>query len=175
MKTLVPATIETERLRLRHYTHDDLDALAEMLADAEVTRFVGGQVTKRIDVWAFIARTLGHWVMRGYCPYAVVEKSTGRLVGRIGLLHPETWPDIEIAWTLHKPYWGMGYASEAAKAVGRVGFGDLKARRLISFINAENTPSIRVAERLGAMREGPTDFFPGETVYVYRHEPARFH
>jgi len=175
MKLLVPDRIETERLVLRHYTRDDMDPLAEMLADAEVTKYVGGQLTKRIDVWGHIARTLGHWVMRGYGPYAVEEKSSGKLVGRIGLLHPETWPDIEIAWTLNKPFWGKGYATEAALATGRVGFNVLKAKRLISFINDNNTPSIRVAERLGATRESMTDFFgPTEPVHIYRHDPARF-
>lgn len=175
MKLLVPERIETERLVLRHYTHDDMDALAGLLADAEVTKYVGGQITKRLDVWGHIARTLGHWVMRGYGPYAVEEKSSGKLAGRIGLLHPETWPDIEIAWTLNKPFWGKGYATEAALAAGRVGFGQLKAKRLISLINPNNAPSIRVAERLGAEREGMTDFFgPEDKVYVYRHDPARF-
>jgi RimJ/RimL family protein N-acetyltransferase len=175
MKPLVPETIETERLTLRLYTLDDLDAVERMVAKAEVMKFTGGQITKRLDAWGFIARTLGHWALRGYGMYAVVEKASGTLVGRIGLLNPETWPDIEIAWTLDSAHWGKGLATEAATAVGRVGFHHLKAKRLISLINPNNLPSIRVAERLGATREGMTDFFgPEDKVYVYRHDPARF-
>ena len=175
MKPLVPDTIETERLRLRQFALADMDALGEMLADADVTRYIGGQVIKRLDVWGNMARVLGHWTLRGYGLYAVEEKSSGKLVGRIGLLNPETWPDIEIAWTLNKPYWGRGFATEAARAAGRVGFNVLRAARLISLINPNNAPSIRVAERLGAVREGMTDFFgPEDKVYVYRHDPARF-
>lgn len=175
MKLLVPDAIETERLRLRLYTYEDLDAVARMVAKADVMKFIGGALTKRIDAWAFIARTLGHWMLRGYGLYAVTEKSTGALVGRVGLLNPETWPDIEIAWTIDDTHQGKGYATEAAKAAGRAGFGQLKAKRLISLINPNNAPSIRVAERLGATREGLTDFFgPEDKVYVYRHDPARF-
>ena len=175
MKLLVPDAIETERLKLRLYTYEDLDAVERMVAKADVMKFIGGALTKRIDAWSFIARTLGHWMLRGYGLYAVTEKSTGALVGRVGLLNPETWPDIEIAWTIDDTFQGKGYATEAAKAAGRAGFGQLKAKRLISLINPNNAPSIRVAERLGATREGLTDFFgPDDKVYVYRHDPARF-
>ena len=175
MRLLVPDVIETERLKLRLYTYDDLDAVGRMVGKADVMKFIGGTLTKRIDAWGFIARTLGHWMLRGYGLYAVTEKSTGALVGRVGLLNPETWPDIEIAWTIDDTFQGKGYATEAAKAAGCAGFGQLKAKRLISLINPNNAPSIRVAERLGATREGLTDFFgPDEKVYVYRHDPARF-
>jgi RimJ/RimL family protein N-acetyltransferase len=174
MKPLVPETIETERLRLRQFTLDDCGPVARLIADAEVMRFIGGASTKSWDAWGYVTRTLGHWVLRGYGPYAAVEKATGVFVGRVGFLNPETWPGIEIAWTLARPYWGKGYATEAAAAVARVGFGALKADRLISLIHPENVNSRRVAERIGAVREGPTDYFGAESpADVYRHDPAR--
>ncbi len=174
MTPLVPETVETERLKLRQFTIDDTDAVARMLADPDVMRFIGGAPqTKPWEIWRSLSATLGHWVLRGYGPYAVEEKATGEVVGRIGLLNPVGWPGTEIAWTLAKPAWGKGYATEAAAAVGRVGFGILKADRLISLIHPDNVASKRVAERLGAVRDGVTDFFGGET-YIYRHDPARF-
>lgn len=175
MSPLVPETIETERLTLRQFELGDFAAVGRMVGDVEVMRYVGGQVTKSWDVWGYMARTLGHWTLRGYGPYAVVEKSSGALVGRVGLLNPETWPGIEIAWTLARPFWGKGYATEAAMAVGRVGSRALKAEGFISLVHPDNTSSQRVAERLGARRDGSTDYFGADTpAFVYRHDAARF-
>lgn len=174
MTPLVPETVETERLRLRQFTIGDTEAVARMLADADVMRFIGGAPqTKPWEIWRSLSSALGHWMLRGYGPYAVEEKATGEVIGRIGLLNPVGWPGLEIAWTLNKPAWGKGYATEAAAATARVGFNILKADRLVSLIHPDNVASKRVAERLGAVREGVTDFFGGET-YVYRHDPARF-
>ncbi len=176
MTPLVPETIETERLKLRQFTIEDTAAVARMLADPEVMRYLGGTPqTKDWEIWRSLTATLGHWALRGYGPYAVEEKGTGVVVGRVGLLHPVGWPGVEIAWTLNRPAWGKGYATEAAAAVARVGFGDLKADRLISLIDVRNVNSQRVAERLGAVREGTTDYFGADAItYVYRHDPARF-
>lgn len=174
MGTLVPETVETERLRLRQFTIDDIGAVATILADPDVMRFIGGAPqTKPWEIWRSLSATLGHWTLRGYGPYAVEVKETGEVVGRIGLLNPVGWPNLEIAWTLAKSGWGKGYATEAAAAVGRVGFNILKADKLVSLIHPDNVASKRVAERLGAVRDGVTDFFGGET-YIYRHDPARF-
>jgi RimJ/RimL family protein N-acetyltransferase len=176
MKPLVPETVETERLKLRQLTLDDIDAVAAMLGDPDVMRFIGGTPqTKPWEIWRSLTATLGHWVLRGYGPYAVEEKATGKVVGRIGLINPETWPGIEIAWTLAKAGWGKGYATEAATAVARVGFGILKADRLISLIHPDNVKSQKVAERLGAVRDGTSDYFGADNpAIVYRHDPARY-
>jgi RimJ/RimL family protein N-acetyltransferase len=176
MKPLVPETIETERLKLRQYTIEDTDAVARMIGDAEVMKFLGGQTqTKPWEIWRSLAATLGHWVMRGYGSYAVEEKAGGKVVGRIGLLNPVGWPALELAWTLERAGWGKGYATEAAGAVGRVAVKHLKPERLISLIHPENRASQRVAERLGATHESTTDYFGTDSpAYIYRHDLARF-
>ena len=176
MTPLVPETIETERLKLRQFTIEDTAAVAGMLADPEVMRYVGGSPqTKDWEIWRSITSALGHWALRGYGPYAVEETASGKVVGRIGLLNPVGWPGVEIAWTLARAAWGKGYATEAAAAVARVGFGALKADRLISLIDLKNVNSQKVADRLGAVREGTTDYFGADAIaYVYRHDPARF-
>lgn len=176
MAPLIPETVETERLTLRPFAIADFDAYGRMVGDAEVMRFIGGApLVKSWEVWRNFSAVVGHWALRGYGLYAVVEKKTGDLVGRVGLLNPIGWPGVEIAWTLCRDCWGKGYATEAAAAIGRVGFGHLEADRLISLIHLDNIASQRVAERLGAVRDGTTDFFgPGTPTYVYRHDPARF-
>jgi RimJ/RimL family protein N-acetyltransferase len=141
-------TIETERLVLRGFRNDDLDAYAEMMADPEVQRFLGG-VQARVDAWRGMTSVLGHWALRGFGLWAVERKSDRALIGRVGVQYPEGWPSTEIAWTLGRPYWGQGYATEAAKASLDFGFKATAVPKLISLIDPENHPSQRVALRLG--------------------------
>lgn len=97
---------------------------------------------------------VGHWQLRGFGVWAVEERASDALVGRVGLHFPEGWPDRELAWTLARPYWGRGYALEAARAALAHAFGPLGWHRVISLIDPDNHRSIRLAERLGERREG---------------------
>jgi RimJ/RimL family protein N-acetyltransferase len=109
--------IETPRLLLRMLRGSDLDAYAEMCADPEVMRYLGdGQPLSRSEAWRHLAMVLGHWRLRGYGFWAVEERSSGELVGRVGCWRPEGWPGFEVGWTLRRAYWGRGYATEAARA-----------------------------------------------------------
>lgn len=148
-------TLETERLLLRPFRDEDLDAYAAMCADPEVMRYLGGRsVLNREDAWRQMAMFVGHWQLRGFGVWAVAERASGTLVGRVGLHFPEGWPDREIAWTLARPYWGCGFALEAARAALAYAFGPLDWQRAISLIDPDNRRSIRLAERLGERFEG---------------------
>jgi RimJ/RimL family protein N-acetyltransferase len=143
-------TLETERLLLRPFRDDDIDAYAAMCAHPEVMRYIGGRsVLSREDAWRQMAMIVGHWQLRGFGLWAVEERASGSLVGRVGLYYPEGWPDREVAWTLARPYWGRGFALEAARAALGHAFGRLGWHRAISLIDPENHRSIRLAERLG--------------------------
>jgi len=140
--------LETARLTLREWRADDFDSLAQFYADAAVMKFLGG-VMERTDAWRALAGAMGHWGMRGYGTWAVERKSDRALVGRVGLIHPEGWPAVEVGWTLGRPYWGQGYASEAAAAALDYAFLTQPVDRMISCIDPENTPSQAVAQRIG--------------------------
>jgi RimJ/RimL family protein N-acetyltransferase len=147
-------TLETERLRLRGWRDDDLDAYAAMMADPEVMQFLGG-VVARNDAWRSMSSAVGHWVLRGFGLWAVERKDDGALIGRVGVQRPEGWPGTEIAWTLARPYWGQGYATEAAKAALDHGFKTTSLSKLISLIDPENFASQNVAKRLGQTKGAP--------------------
>lgn len=146
--------LQTERLLLRGWKEADLDPFARMMADPEVTRFIGG-VQPRSNVWRAIAMYAGLWMLRGYGPWVVERKSDGAFLGRVGLWQPESWPGVELAWSLDRPYWGNGYATEAAKAALDYGFMHLAMPKLVSLIDPENAPSQRVAMRLGETKGPP--------------------
>jgi RimJ/RimL family protein N-acetyltransferase len=157
--------LETERLRLRSFRNDDLDAWAAMMADPDVARYIAPAPMTREESWRSLAGSLGHWQLRGYGTWAVERKSDGSMLGRVGMINPEGWPGLEIGWTLGKPHWGKGYATEAAAAAMRYAFLTQPAAKLISCIDPQNVPSQSVAMRIGetkgartALRVGGKDY-----------------
>jgi|ERR1700733_2536707 len=156
-------TLRTERLVLRAFRATDLDALAAMQANAEVRRFLGtGTPLSRADTWAVTERAIGQWSLRGYGMFAA--EADGRCAGWAGILHPLEWPEPELGYALDQPFWGRGLASEAARAARDWAFATHGFARLASFIRPDNARSIRVAEKLGAVREGMIELrgFPAE-------------
>jgi RimJ/RimL family protein N-acetyltransferase len=158
--------LETERLLLRLFRESDLDAYAEMCGDPEVMKYLGGATLSRAESWRNMATVLGHWQLRGFGLWAVEERGSGQLVGRVGCWRPEGWPGLELAWTLRRQSWGKGYATEAARTALDVAFSDLAQPHVISMIHCENEASIRVAGRLGMRREGSAELL-GHPVVVY--------
>jgi RimJ/RimL family protein N-acetyltransferase len=161
-------TLETDRLTLRMLRESDFDAYAEMCGDAEVMRYIGdGQPLARPMAWRNLAMMVGHWSLRGYGLWAVEERSSGVLVGRIGFWNPDGWPDFELGWTLRRAFWGRGYATEGARAALRFAFTQMGRPHVISLIHPDNAASIRVALRLGERLAGPIEVM-GKPVLVYR-------
>jgi RimJ/RimL family protein N-acetyltransferase len=159
--------LETARLRLRDFRATDLDQYAALCADPEVMRYVGDRsVLSREDAWRQMAMLAGHWHLRGFGMWVVEERTTGAFVGRVGLHYPEGWPDREVAWALARPFWGRGYATEAARAALGEAFGRLAWARVISLIDPTNARSVRLAERLGERLEGEATI-RGHRVAVY--------
>jgi len=159
-------TLETDRLIMRMLKLSDAEAYAEICADPEVMRYLGGSPLSVMESWRSLAFMVGHWHLLGYGQFAVEEKSTGQLVGRVGFLNPAGWPGFEIGWTLGRQHWGKGYATEAAERALRYAFEEMDRDHVISLIYPQNIRSIRVAERLGEKHEGETELFD-KIVHIY--------
>lgn len=147
--------LETERLVLRVPTLDDLDRWAEMMADDNASRFIGGAVPKPV-IWRVIMQMVGAWQVTGVSMFSVIEKQTGKWIGRVGPWQPYGWPGTEVGWGLHPDGWGKGYAVEAAAAAVDYAFDVLQWTNVIHLVNPENLRSRRVAQRLGATLQGHT-------------------
>lgn len=168
-------TLETDRLLLRMWRESDFERHAEMCADPEVMRFLGDRrPMSRFDAWRYLAMIVGHWHLRGYGHWAVEEKASGELVGRVGFFNPEGWPGFELGWTLGRAWWGRGYATEGARRALRHAFTEMGREHVISVIDPQNSASIRVAERLGERPEGTAQVF-GREVIVYGIDRADWH
>ena len=143
-------TLDTPRLRLRQFSAADWPAYAAMCADTETMRYIAtGQPQTPDEAWRSIAIFLGHWQLRGYGMWALEQRDSGVLLGRVGFIDPPGWPGFELGWLLAREHWGRGYAREAATAALRHAFETLQRERVISLIRPQNLRSIALAEALG--------------------------
>jgi RimJ/RimL family protein N-acetyltransferase len=146
--------LETERLVLRPPVEADLDAWAAFAADPEAARFLGGPQPRAL-AWRSMATMRGSWALRGHGMFSVIEKASGRWVGRLGPWAPEGWPGTEVGWGLIRAVWGWGYATEGSIAAMDFAFDQLGWTEVIHTIAPGNLASIAVARRLGARLMGP--------------------
>lgn len=159
---------ETSRLLLRLPEAGDLEPFIEIHEDPDVKRHmvVIGQHDGRASGWRMLALMIGHWQIRRYGQWTVVEKTTGEVIGRAGLWYPEGWPGLEVGWVIRRSRWGHGFATEAARASLDFAFDTVGADHVISLITPDNARSIRVAEKIGETLED-TRTIGGALVHVY--------
>ena len=143
------AFIETERLILRTWMPDDAERLLELNSDPEVARFLGGTAAFTIErMRAWIERQMEEQEREGFSLWPVIRKEDGRLIGRAGLHRlPEGY--VEVGWVFERSVWGMGYASEAARASIAYGLDVAHLDHVYALINPFNAASIAVAYRVG--------------------------
>jgi RimJ/RimL family protein N-acetyltransferase len=153
LQGMIYPTLETDRLFLRRPEEADFEPLCAMMEDEETARFIGG-VSEPALTWRNFCGLLGHWELRGYGFFSVLEKSTGDWIGRIGPWYPHGWPQPEIGWTLNRSTWRKGYAAEAAAACMDHVVDDLGWESVIHLIDKENTASQGVARKLGSVNSG---------------------
>ena len=144
------ASIDTPRLRLREIVSSDLDFLAEMLGDPDVMRYYPTTLD-RAGARAWMQRQQARYARDGHGLWLVERRADRVPLGQVGLM-AQTLDDgvhPEIAYLVHRPHQRRGYAYEAAAAVRGHAFRVLGRDYVVSFIRPENTPSQRVAFKLG--------------------------
>lgn len=146
--------IETERLILRPPLSEDFDGWAAFMADEEAARHLGGAQPRSV-AWRGFLSMAGAWAIQGFAMFSVIEKSSGRWIGRLGPWMPEGWPGTEVGWGLAREAWGKGYAAEGAVATIDWAFEHLGWSEVIHTIAPDNVASVRVAEKLGSKNRGP--------------------
>ena len=150
--TLGP-TLTTARLILRPPAHEDFDGFAQMHAEAETMRFLGG-ASSRDAAWRAMATLSGAWTLLGYSMFSVIVKESGEWIGRLGPWRPGGrqggWPGDEVGWGLKRAAMGKGYAAEGAAAAIDWAFDHLGWEHVIHCIDKDNAPSIGLALKLGS-------------------------
>jgi len=149
--------VDTERLRLRQWTHADYEPFATLNADPKVMEYFPSVLT-RAESDTIADRCSELIRERGWGPWAVELKHSEKFVGFVGLHTPSLElpfsPCVEVLWRLAIEYWGMGLASEAARAACEFGFRSLELEEIVSFTVVGNRRSRAVMERLGMQLSG---------------------
>ena len=132
----------------------------------EDSHYIGGPAD-RDEAWEGVARAAGMWTLCGFGPFFVSQGDVP--VGRVGLYFPIWRAEPELAWVIYPAFQRQGFATEAALAVRNWAYRTLGLAPLVSLIAPGNAPSIRVAEKLGAVLEGPHEPNGGKPVMRWRH------
>ena len=158
--------IETARLHLRPLTLDDVRALTIVRSDPEVMRYIGaGAISTEEDVRAAITRDLNLREQHGFGRCAVILKEMGELIGWCGLTFLDETNDVEIGYGVAKAFWKKGIITEAARAMLRYGFEELKLPRIVAVAMPENEGSWRVMEKIGMRYVGRAFYYNCDVVY----------
>jgi len=143
----------TPRVLIRPWRVEDRPALTQMVTDAEMMRHIGdGGLWDEARIDAFLERQREHLRRHGVCFGAVALADSDRVVGLAGMQKLDTG-DFELGWWIWKDYRGRGLAAEAVAPFVRHARDVMGLDRLVAVIDAPNSASIRVAEKLGMVFE----------------------
>jgi len=149
--------IRTDRLLLRPFTSDDFDDVYAMQSRSDVARYLEWGPRGRDEVRQSLEKKIAWSVLTDEgagLSLAVVLPETGRVVGDV-LLYWTSRPHRggEVGYVFHPDHSGKGYATEATRAMLRLGFDTLGLHRIVGRLDARNAASARLLERLGMRRE----------------------
>ena len=140
--------IETPRLLLRTWLPADVEPLAEIYGDPEVTRYLPFGVRSIDQTREAIAKMVADYEREGESLWPVVLKESGVLIGACGLMGARTSPEAELGFAFARAAWGHGYALEAAHATLNFGFSALGKREIGALVQFENKRCIELMHRL---------------------------
>lgn len=160
-------TLETDRLILRRPNKGDQDICVDFFMSDRAAG-VGGPFDLH-GAWRHFAYELGHWEIYGFGMWAVTAKDDDTILGLIGPWFPADWPEREIGWMVFGNAEGKGIAFEAAQAAIKHARETLGWTNFVSYIDADITRSIALAERLGATLDTAAKGPDAHPCLVYRH------
>lgn len=162
--------LETERLKLRLFTLDDLPVMYELNTDPDVIKYADTPVRNMAEARQRLEDgPLADYQQYGYGRFAVELKETGKVIGFCGVKYLPEIDLPEVGYRYLKKYWGRGIGTEAAEACVEFARNDLKVKKLVALIVPGNIGSVRVAEKLG-MTRGPFIHIYGEDAWQYEME-----
>jgi RimJ/RimL family protein N-acetyltransferase len=161
--------LRTERLDLRPYQADDFEFLHELQSDADLTRYLYYGPLTRDEVQLSFGMKRTRRVLRGEgdaLQLVAVLRATGERVGEATMFWTsEAHQGGEVGYMVHPAHRGRGYATEMSAEMLRLAFEDFGWHRVVGRLDARNTASVAVLERLGMRREAhlvSNEFVKGE-------------
>jgi len=162
---------ETERLLLRAPRMSDWPVL-EPIWTTERGRYIGGPMNGE-DAWLDFNQCVSGWLLRGIGWLTVTARKDGAVLGLIGVGQEHGDPEAELGWLLTEEAEGHGYAIEAARAFLPLALKIIGRGKLVSYIHQDNTASIRLAEKLGAVCDAERHpLYPEGLIFRHIKEPV---
>jgi RimJ/RimL family protein N-acetyltransferase len=171
--------LETERLVLHEFDEGDVAAFYALGSDPAIIRYTGdpGGGLKSLEHAREILRShpLADYATHGFGRWACVLKLSGEVIGFAGLKYLDDLDEVDLGYRLLPGYWGLGLATEAARAVLEFGFDRLRLKQIIALADPANVASVRVLEKLGMQRVGTIEYHGEECIkYVMVQKPPLF-
>ena len=169
-----PTTLQMDGFVMRPIQFEDLDALAAIWADPDVTRFLpsrGAPIPKE-NAEKALRSFVEQWPEKGYGIWAIVENASLKMVGYCGLRYLDELDEVEVLYGLAKVYWGRGIATQAAKASISYGFDVAQLEKVIAMALPDNHASKRVIEKAGLRYEKQLHIFNLDVLYYAIARPT---
>lgn len=155
--------IETTRLRLRHFTLEDLGDLFRLYSDPEVMKYLSLRTIEQTQ--ASLQKHIKQWLEYNFGMWAVIDKQSGIMIGRCGLGFLENTPEVELGYVFDKDYWNKGLATEASIATLNYGFREVKLSKIVAIAKPKNIASIRVIQKVGMQFQKNAHYYGQDVVY----------
>lgn len=162
-----PQVLLLEGFMMRPVQFADLDVLAAIWADPEVTRFLPSRGVRipRANAEKLLRSFIEHWQQRDYGIWALVENSLSPMFGYCGLRYLDEMNEVELLYGLDRAYWRRGIATQAAQAAVAYGFEVASLDRLIAMTLPDNMASRRVIEKVGLQYQKQIRRFDLDVLY----------
>jgi len=167
-------TIETDRLILRAWTKADFRPWHAILREPAVHRHFGPEPMGVEECWRRLTAAVGGWQLMGFGSWAVERKADGKLIGNVGLfnawrdLQPEFGEEPEMGWIFSTETHGQGLAGEACRAALDWAEANLEPTPVWAIIAPANSPSLKLAEKLGFEALSETLYLGDPTLVLRR-------
>jgi len=149
MKPEYPS-IQTTRLTLRPLQPGDAEVLHCIYQSEGVLRYFPNPNPPPVDkVERFIRGQQAHWQQHGYGNWGILPEGHAEIIGWAGLQYVPELDETEVGFLLDRPFWGLGYATDAAKAALQFGFEHINLDHIIALVHPDNLASRRVIEKCG--------------------------
>ena len=151
---------ETERLIIREWCLKDIKALHKVMSDEEVMRYVWDYRPATFEqVEEFVRHCMAESSTQQWTTWPIISKHENILIGYCGFLvrsYGEYKGETEMGWLIDSNYWGIGLATEAARAVLTLGLDKWSFSKVIASAREENTQSVKIMEKIGMSLINPS-------------------
>jgi len=162
---VIPAIIETQRLRLVGPSIECFSAYDNFYTDQEASKAYGGPISTE-QAWARLKADLGSWSLLGFGVWVIQEKESGQFVGTCGFWQGKDWPK-ELTWWLLPQARRKGIAYEASLAVINHAYNKFAWSSVETYMNDDNVAARALVKKLGGYKKARAEFPDGLTRDVY--------